>query len=173
MRALGWIGCVVLAVLLLVNIGQGRDAQRYNRAERERLEGQVSLWRARYAEAAVRVERDVDTVRVRVTSVKELRDTLNIRDTIQVLVYLERADSALNACTELANSCALFKVTADSLIASQRTELGWWVTHDKGHHSLRTRLRDRVGLTLGWGAAIAGGQVYVGPQVGISLRLAP
>jgi hypothetical protein len=170
--ALSLVAVLVIAALCAEN----RDLSGNQKATLKLLAEQQTrtrIWQAKYATASAHVEQSVDTVRVRIASVKTLRDTLRIADTVAVKEYLERTDSALNACTELANSCTLFRATADTLIASQRTQIEWWVKHDKPHHSLRTKLRERIGLTVGYGVTSAGGQVYVGPQVGLSLRLVP
>jgi hypothetical protein len=170
---LAWGLVAALAFVLAVNVLQGRDAEAYNRAERERLAAETRIWQAKYAESETRAARAVDTVRVRVDRVRTLRDTLRLTDTVMVREYVERADSALRACSELADSCSQFRQDAAALIQSQRTQIEWWVRHDKPHHSLRTKLRERVGLYVGYGITSAGGQVSIGPQLGFGLRLVP
>ena len=130
-------------------------------------------WQAKYATAASHVERAVDTVTVRVASVRTLRDTLRITDTLQVIAYVARTDSALQACTELASSCSSFRLTADSLLKSQQSVIDWWQRHDKPHHSLRTKLTERVGVTCGYGVTASQGQAYAGPQCGVTIRVFP
>lgn len=83
-------------------------------------------WQAKYAVEAAHVERDADTVRVRVTRVDTLRQTLNIHDTTDVIRYIAATDTALRACTELADSCALFRVTADATTHSLTVERDAW-----------------------------------------------
>ena len=55
-----------------------------------------------------------------VASIKVLRDTLNIHDTVQVKVFVERADSVVRSCSELSDACERFRVRSDSLVASLR-----------------------------------------------------
>lgn len=53
---------------------------------------------------------------------REIRDTLNVTDTVQVIRFVERADSVVRACTELQSSCERFRVHADSVIADLSVE---------------------------------------------------
>lgn len=152
-RLYGWAACVVLSVVLLVNIGQGRDAERFNAAERERLAFEYKRLQARYAEAATRVERDVDTVRVIATRYKQVRDSVLITDTLRLIEYIRVADSAVAACTELANSCALFRVSADSTMRSLERERESWKQYAE-----RGARRQKV-YKLALPAALIGGVV--------------
>lgn len=86
--------------------------------------GRETVWQAKYAEAAT-LHRKADTVwrvaKARVDSVP-----FDVHDTIQVLVYRERAEVALAACTELANACDVFHRTADSTITAKDHVIQSW-----------------------------------------------
>src|SRR4051812_31488471 len=45
-----------------------------------------------------------------ITRYQELRDTLNIHDTLQVIVFRDRADSVKRSCVELDDSCTRLRV---------------------------------------------------------------
>ena len=75
--------------------------------------------RRELARAQSKVERHV-------AGYKPARDTLNIHDTVQVKVFVERADSVVRSCTALAESCDRFRVRADSTIAGLRLDRDRW-----------------------------------------------
>lgn len=126
------VSVALIVVLALGNVAQCADNrgvyanQRATLKQLQDAEHRVTIWQARYAEASSTVRRDVDTVRVRVTRVDTLRQTLNIRDTLEVIRYVAATDTALRTCSELANSCALFRVTADSTNHSLTVERDAW-----------------------------------------------
>ena len=124
MRAAVGIALVAVAVIA-VQCHEVQDAKRSQVAALHQVrdaETSRRQWQARYAEAASHVQRGGETVTVRVDRVRTLRDTLNVTDTIQVLVYLERADSALDACSEFVTSCERLRVAADSTVRSLEAE---------------------------------------------------
>jgi hypothetical protein len=132
---------------------------------------------ARNAERAVGWKKGNDSLR-RVIASHRSRPPVTIRDTVEQYVYL--VDSVIPRCEVCAarlDSAVLAaraeREAATLLLKSKDTQINWLIAHDKPHHSLRTKLRERVGLTVGYGVTSAGGQVYVGPQVGLSLRLIP
>lgn len=61
-----------------------------------------------------------------VTRYQELRDTFNIHDTLQVIVFRDRADSVKRSCVDLDNACARFRVKADSSIADLTLDRDRW-----------------------------------------------
>lgn len=113
------IALVVTACVVVVALGEwGRRGNEYWKAEADRRSERVNYWKARYAEAATTVRHDVDTVRIRIARVDTLRDSIPVwrHDTTYIKEYVDRTEEALQACTELANSCESFHVTADSTI---------------------------------------------------------
>ena len=186
--ALGWAAAVVLSIILAANILQGRDAEGYDRAERERLQQESDArqyahdtLKARYAELAVGWQKGNDSLRRVIARVRGMTyrapgDTLVLTYT-QVRYVTDTLLPACEVCAARLDSAVLAaraeREAATLLLKSKDTQIDWWVTHDKPHHSLRTKLRERIGLTISYGVTSAGGQVYVGPQVGLSLRLVP
>lgn len=137
--------------------------------------------KARNAEREVGDQKHADSLRRIIATVRG-RPPVIVRDTVQMPVaeYVYITDTLLPKCEVCAtrlDSAVLAaraeREAATLLLSSKDRELQWWAKHDKPHHSLRTKLRERVGFTIGYGVTSAGGQVYVGPQVGLSLRLIP
>lgn len=68
-----------------------------------------------------------DTVRLRVTLARldTLRDTVlqHLTDTVLVKEYVTRADSAAQACTELAHDCEAFRAYATQTIAALQSKV--------------------------------------------------
>lgn len=93
-----------------------------------------------------------------VTRYQALRDTLNIHDTLQVIVFRDRADSLKRSCTQLDNSCERLRVRADSVIADVTLDRNRWKLSAE---SLKPGRFDRVkewGIRalIGYGAFRAG-----------------
>lgn len=124
------VALVVIAVLGFVALcAENRSLASNQRATLKLLAEQQATtrrWQAKYATAAAHVERDVDTVKVRVASYRTIRDTLRLTDTVMVKVALERADSTINACTELVTSCERLRVASDSAQHSLTVERDYW-----------------------------------------------
>lgn len=123
MKGRGSVALGIVAVAIIAaQCAEIRDVRGNQRATLQRLadaEARTAIWQSKYAEAASTVQRDVDTVVVRIRQVSELRDTLRITDTLQVISYIARTDSALAACSDLASSCTQFRLSADSLLGAK------------------------------------------------------
>jgi hypothetical protein len=112
-------------------------------------------------EARTALAASQDTVTRTITRYRTLRDTLNIRDTVQVKVYVQRADSVVRSCTGLLSSCALYHVRAESVIAGLQTENDALAAEVKALHPSRLRTAwSRIRLPL----AFVGG-VWVGSRI--------
>lgn len=89
-----------------------------------------------------------------VTRYQTLRDTFNIHDTLQVIVFRERADSVKRSCTALDNSCDRFRVRADSSLASLTTDRDFW--RDRFEHAKPSKwapVREwGIRIAIGYGA---------------------
>lgn len=88
------------------------------------------------------------------------RDTVlqHLTDTVQVKVFVARADSVVRACSELSESCGQFRVRAESSLATLRLDRDRWKLATE---SLRPGRFDRVkewGIRalIGYGAFRAG-----------------
>lgn len=114
-------GCLLLlagVIAVMGDCGRKPDGEAYWKA-------QAQKYQALYAEAATRVQH-ADTVwRVAKARVDSIRDTVPVwqHDTVYVREYVTRTDSALKACSLLADDCQAFRVKADQLIHSQEVEL--------------------------------------------------
>ena len=64
-----------------------------------------------------------DTVRVAITRLRTLRDTLNIHDTVQVMHYTWLSDSIASACTEALSACDSTRAAKDAVIAAQNAKI--------------------------------------------------
>lgn len=108
-----------------------------------------SKWKARYSEAWTMVRVQIDTVRIKADGVKVVRDTLlaHLTDTVEVLRYVAATDTALRACTDLANSCERFHATADSLFKAKDATTGWYRA-EAAHQARRARLWKYTSLGL-------------------------
>lgn len=113
-----WTLVVVVLALSCADRSDLTNRVKSSKAETEK-------YQALYAEAATKVVRLTDTVRVRIDGVKVVRDTLlqHITDTVLVRQYIAATDTALKACSELAETCSDFRTRATSLIGSQKIEL--------------------------------------------------
>lgn len=92
----------------------------------------LQVARASMRHDSIQVERTVYHYR-------DFRDTFQLTDTVQVKVFVARADSVVRACTELQSSCALFRVRAESVIAGLTQE------HDALAASVAASRPSRVG----------------------------
>lgn len=122
-----WIiaGYAVLVLAACAECGllvQAADTQERLEREKDAATQQSTIWQARAAEQATTVIRRVDTVRVWLTRYDTLRQTLDVHDTVSVWQFVAAADSSAKACTELANDCAAFRLTADSTIHAMGRE---------------------------------------------------
>lgn len=61
-----------------------------------------------------------------ITKYREIRDTFRITDTVAVKEFVQRADSAVRSCTELVESCATFRVRAESSLAGLTLDRDRW-----------------------------------------------
>lgn len=79
-----------------------------------------------YDSARVALNRASARSQTMIARYSEIRDTLNIHDTLQVIVFRDRADSVKRSCVELDNSCSRFRVRADSSIADLTLDRDRW-----------------------------------------------
>lgn len=116
--------CLVGGVLVVRN--HDRDvAANAVLARQVQVEHQlVDRWKVRYARAATDVQHDSIVITHWVPKYNKARDTIlaRITDTLLVREFVAAADSTIHACTELLNSCSVFRVTADSTIHAQDAE---------------------------------------------------
>lgn len=119
--ALGFVAVAVIAV----QCHEVQDSRRAQRATLQLLterQTETRRWQARYAQASVRLQRDVDTVKLVTTRYKTVRDSLLITDTVRLIEYIRVADSTVSACSALVLSCNAFRLTADSTIQARDRE---------------------------------------------------
>lgn len=117
--------CVVglLASALVLSLLDVQNARQGERAWQDsaRVRGeQVTIWQAKYATEAVRTAKRDTLWRIAKARVDSIRDTIPLwrHDTTYITEYVTRTDAALQACSELADSCTLFRVAADSTISA-------------------------------------------------------
>jgi hypothetical protein len=123
-KALCWLVGALLALAALASWDARKSDVRADRAEREVKDAQLDKrrWQAKYAIQSIELQR-VDTVyRVARARVDTLRDSLVITDTLSVIRYVAAADSALQACSDLADSCRVFRTVADSTMRAMDRE---------------------------------------------------
>lgn len=157
------LGGTVVAVLV------GSCDARSTSAREEQHRREVSKWQAMYAEASTQAARD-GTVFVRIKArVDTMRDSIPVwqHDTIYQKEYVARTDSALHACSDLANSCKLALAHADSVQWSMQHEIDWWKKR-------KTPRNKPCGLVIGAGGLLANGQpLRSGLIVGAACRVWP
>lgn len=126
LRCAVW-GLVLIGGLLALRVG---PASRDDDPARDILA--VDLARRAHANAlaldSARKALVQDTRQVARTIVRysEIRDTLNLTDTVQVRVFVQRADSVVRSCIQLSESCDRFRVRADSSMATLTTDRDFW-----------------------------------------------
>ena len=130
-------GCVALGVVRGWPVPSDADpyASAIIRAHSRKMAADAQALR----EARTALAASQDTVTRVVTRYRMLRDTLDIHDTVQVVRFVERADSVVRACTELQSSCERFRVRADSVIA------GLTLEHDALAAEVKALTPSRVG----------------------------
>ena len=94
-----------------------------------------------------------DTVRVAfaVHEYRTLRDSLRITDTVQVKVFVAKADSVVRSCTALVESCALFRVRAESSLAGLTLDRDVWKAVAESRKPSRWSRVQEWGIRLGIG----------------------
>jgi hypothetical protein len=93
---------------------------------------------------------------------RTIRDTLNIRDTVQVRVFVERSDSVVRACTELQNACQQYRVRAESVIADLHVENDALRAEVKAIHGSRiVNVWNKIKLPLAFTAGVYAGSRIV------------
>lgn len=122
-------GALVLALLGLWGLWGARDRALVERGKAlERYAVADSALRATAKQTArtdTLIVHDTKTVRQTIARVDTLRDTVlaHLTDTLVVKEFVTRADSALKACTELANDCATFRTLANQRFAAYEAKL--------------------------------------------------
>ena len=125
---LKWWKEAAIVVLLVFLWGEWTA---HNRAEQAKGAAEVrwhladSTLKVLQAQAAkIDTEWVHDTVKFTVTklAVKTLHDTLNIHDTTQVKVYIERATAAINSCTDLMSTCQAKVANLEAQLAAERSK---------------------------------------------------
>ena len=104
--------------------------------ERRRLKDEITVWKARYAEAATRVTVRTQTVYVQADTVLKLAPVVlqNLSNPQLVTDYVRLSTAAARTCTALANDCSTLRWTADSVIAKndsltrnlEQSRRRWW-----------------------------------------------
>lgn len=123
-----WLPWVLLCVACLVAFGaELREGQStsYWKARAAENAAETRRFQAKYASAASHVVRITDTVRLIATRYKQVRDSVLITDTLRVVEFIRVADSALAACLDLVNACQQFRLSADSLVTQQQSQIDW------------------------------------------------
>lgn len=132
---------------------------------------QIAL--ARQAEIIIASRPVIDTVVRLVTRTQTLRDTVLARltDTAYVTRYVYQTDTLRVACERCARQLATLieaseatNRAADLHVASLQRELA---------RQKRKNVLQRFGVSCGYGGTVAQGQVYAGPQCGVSVRVLP
>lgn len=92
-------------------------------AERKRLKDEISVWKARYAEASTKVTVRTQTVYVHAESIITLAPTVlqNLNNPQLVTQFVNLSVGAARTCTALASDCATLRTTVDSLLVKQDT----------------------------------------------------
>lgn len=114
------LGAIAIVAVQCHEITQGKADQRATLKQLEATQLDKRRWQAKYSIASIDAQKKDTVYRVARARVDTLRDSLVITDTLSVIRYVAAADSALQACTELANSCQVFRLTADSSLAAER-----------------------------------------------------
>lgn len=165
MKALYLVGgyCIALVCGCLV-VGMWLD-RRVQAEEVRRAQQRETIWKARYAEEAVKADGVADTVIREVTKTRTLRDSILYYkyDTARVEEYVYRTDTLLVSCERCAAQLRAFRLVADSTLAAKDARIA----------SLKPRFRDRCGLSVGVGAIRDGTVVRAGPAVGVGCRVWP
>lgn len=136
--------CALAVFVHANNVSQQRIGALNESLKNERTHGiQLS---AEYARAKEVVK--VDTVRVVRTIFKyqQLRDTLNIHDTISVKEFVVASDSVRKVCTDLKTSCQRALASADSLLQSERRVNAILMQQRPGKMGLAMKLITAVGV---------------------------
>lgn len=137
--------------------------------------------KARNAEREIGWQKGTDSLR-RVIATIRSRGVVTRADTVLMPVaeYVYITDTLVRRCEECAarldSAIAGNRLERDAsslVITSQQVQIDWWVKHDKPHHSTLNRLRDRFGVTCGYGIQKVGSEVHAGPQCGATIRLLP
>ena len=113
----------VLAASAELRLQESRRALASLRTEMDAKDRKVRLWQAKYSVEVASNRKQIDTVVVRIASVRTIRDSVFIpngitRDSV-IVRYVAATDSALQACSDLANSCERLRVAADSALQSK------------------------------------------------------
>lgn len=129
-RVLRWgvwlvVGLLAVAVALRVRAPAPADNPAYDALaaahSRKMAADAVAL-----GEAQVALRAAADHVHRDVVRYSQIRDTLNIHDTLQVIVFRERADSLKRSCADAVESCDRFRVRAESSLAGVTLDRDRW-----------------------------------------------
>lgn len=114
--------CLALFAVLLV--AAGVDA-RASRRDATAATQKAQQWQARYAEEVSKAQPVAETVRVRVASVRTIRDSLlvNLWDTVLVKEFVVRTDTLRVACIACATRLDSLRLTSDSTIHALRVQV--------------------------------------------------
>jgi hypothetical protein len=179
---------IVATAIIAAQCAEIRDVRGNHRATLKLLEAEskaaaytLDTIKARNAEREIGDQKHADSLRRLVATFKG-RAPIIVRDTVQMPVaeYVFITDT-------LVPKCALCAARLDSAVLAARAEreaatllhsslesrLQWWVRHDKPHHSLRTKLQERISVGCGYGITKVGSEVLAGPQCGLALRIWP
>lgn len=113
-----WGMALVATLAGMLVLGVRADTARRDATAAEQ---KASVWQARFAEEASKAQPVAETVRVRVASVRTLRDSLlvNLTDTVLVQQFIYRTDTLRVACLACAARLDSLRFTADTALASK------------------------------------------------------
>ena len=101
---------------------------------------------AEYVRAKTIVKTDTLRLFRTVYKYQQLRDTLDIHDTVQVKVFVAASDSVRKVCTDLKPSCQRALASADSLLQSERAVNAILMHQRPGKIGLALKLIGAVGV---------------------------
>lgn len=120
----GCVGLVGVHALGVVRWPDGSDpyAAALIRAHTRKMaadQDSLAAARARLAQAGGTVVRTI-------TRYRTLRDTLNLHDTTQVKVFVDRADAVAGSCTDFLSKCEQYRQHAETVIADLTLDRDAW-----------------------------------------------
>lgn len=151
-----WVAGLMLAAVAIIVVAKTCRLDAPITLPADPHEAQIGILRAQVAELSLRVQQR-DTVWLRAKArVDTLRDSVLTRltDTVYVREYVTRTDSALRACSALADDCRQFRLRADALIDSTRVQVGWWQDAYRGQAASARRWRRLTWIAGGAGLVV-------------------
>lgn len=131
-------GLILLALVMAFVLGSHDSREHNERADQ--LAAQNEILKADNARLSVENAKRDTVWRIAKARVDTLRDSIlyQLHDTVAVIRYVARTDSALKACSDLSNSCERFRLHTDTLVRSLEIERTWW----KAEYERQAKRRD-------------------------------